>query len=56
MGHKPHKPGSSGWAQVIASLAIIAAATAGTGHGNVPGPRPPTVCVQAWVLALAFAA
>ena len=54
MGHKTHKPGSSGLVQVVVSLAIIAAsaATAGTGqHSGVPSPRPPTVCTQLRVLS-----
>ena len=47
MSRKPG-PGLSGLVQVVVSLAIIAAsaATAGTGHSVVPGPRPPTVCTQ----------
>jgi hypothetical protein len=43
---------SSGWVQVVVSLDIIAAATAGTGqHNGVPSPRPLTGCVQLRVLA-----
>ena len=52
MGRKTHKPGSSGVVQVVVSLAILAAATAGTGqHNGVPSPRPPTVCTQLRVLS-----
>jgi hypothetical protein len=44
---KKPDPRSSGWVQVVVSLAIIAAtATAGAGHNGVPGPQPPTVCAQ----------
>lgn len=49
MTRKKPDPRSSGWVQVVVSLAIIAAsaaATAGTGHNGVPGPQPPTVCAQ----------
>ena len=45
MSRQTHKQGSSGWVQVVVSLAIITAATAGTGH-TVTSPRPPTVCAQ----------
>jgi hypothetical protein len=48
---KKPDPRLSGWVQVVVSLAIIAAATAGTGqHNGVPSPRPPTVCTQLRVL------
>jgi len=47
MSRKKPNPGSSSLVQVAVSLAIIAAATAGTGqHNGVPSPRPPTVCAQ----------
>lgn len=46
MSRKTHKPDCPGWVQVVVSLAIVATATAGTGHNGVPSPRPPTVCAQ----------
>ena len=46
MSRKNHEPGLTGWVQVVVGLAIIAAATAGTEHNDVPSPRPPTVCAQ----------
>lgn len=49
---KKPDPRLSGWVQVVVSLAIITAATAGTGqHNSVPSPRPLTGCVQLRVLA-----
>jgi hypothetical protein len=46
VGRKTHKPGSSGWVQVVVALAIAYTATTGAGHSVVSTPRPPTVCTQ----------
>ena len=46
VGHKTHKPGSSGLVQVVVSLAVVLAAAAGAGHASAPGPQPPTVCTE----------
>lgn len=49
---KKPAPSLTGWVQVVVSLAIATAATAGVGHSSVTAPRPPTVCAQLQVLLL----
>jgi hypothetical protein len=50
MSRKKSHTGPSGVVQVVVSLAIVIAATAGAGHSGVASPRPPTVCAQLRVL------
>ena len=56
MSRKKHKPGSSGWVQVVAGAIVVLAATVGAGHSNLTSPRPPTVCAQLRLLPVALVA
>jgi hypothetical protein len=56
MSRKKSRTGLSGVVQVVVSLVIVIAATAGAGHSGVASPRPPTVCAQLRVLSGAFTA
>ena len=50
MAKKKQSPSVSGLVQVVVSLAVVGAVTAGASHNDVTNPRPPTACVQLRVL------